>query len=188
MSISTSDFKNGMTVDLDDGLFQISEFQHVKPGKGGAFVRTTLRNVRTGAVIERTFRAGEKMERAVIDKREMQYLYADGSDLVFMDNETYEQLQVDKQQLGKAPSYLVEGEGAVLQMYGGEIIDIELPASVVLTVTETEPGIQGDRVSGARKAATMQTGLIVQVPLFIEMNERLKVDTRTGDYIERANG
>ena len=188
MSISTSDFKNGMTVDLDDGLFQISEFQHVKPGKAGAFVRTTLRKVRTGAVIERTFRAGEKMERAVIDKREMQYLYADGSDLVFMDNETYEQLQVDKEQLGTAPNYLVEGEGAVLQMYGGEIIDIELPASVVLTVTETEPGIQGDRVSGARKAATMQTGLIVQVPLFIEMNERLKVDTRTGDYIERANG
>ena len=188
MSISTSDFKNGMTVDLDDGLFQISEFQHVKPGKGGAFVRTTLRNVRTGAVIERTFRAGEKMERAVIDKRDMQYLYADGSELVFMDNETYEQLQVDRQQLGTAPSYLVEGEGAVLQMYGGEIIDIELPASVVLTVTETEPGIQGDRVSGARKAATMQTGLVVQVPLFIEMDERLKVDTRTGDYIERANG
>ena len=115
-------------------------------------------------------------------------MYQDGDDYFFMDNETYEQLQVDKQQLGTAPSYLVEGEGAVLQMYGGEIIDIELPASVVLTVTETEPGIQGDRVSGARKAATMQTGLIVQVPLFIEMNERLKVDTRTGDYIERANG
>lgn len=188
MSISTSDFKNGMTIDLDDGLFQISEFQHVKPGKGGAFVRTTLKNVRTGAVIEKTFRAGEKMERAVIDKREMQYLYSDGGDLVFMDSETYEQIQVSRQQLGDAPNYLVEGNAAVLQMYGSEIVGTELPASVVLSVKETEPGIQGDRVSGARKAATMETGVIVQVPLFIETGERLKVDTRTGDYIERANG
>ena len=187
MSISTSDFKNGMTIDLDDGLFQISEFQHVKPGKGGAFVRTTLRNVRTGAVIERTFRAGEKMERAVIDKREMQYLYSDSSEYVFMDSETYEQLQVERQQLGNAADYLVEGNVAVLQMYGTEIVGTELPASVVLTVSETEPGIQGDRVSGARKAATMETGVIVQVPLFVETGERLKVDTRTGDYIERAN-
>jgi len=186
MSISTSDFKNGMTVDLDDGLFQITEFQHVKPGKGGAFVRTTLRNVRTGAVIERTFRAGEKMERAMIDKREMQYLYADGGDLVFMDTETYEQLQVGRPQLGTAPDYLVEGAGAVLQMYGGEIIDIDLPASVVLAVTETEPGIQGDRVSGARKPATLETGLVVQVPLFIEQNEIVKVDTRTGEYLGRV--
>jgi len=113
MSISTSDFKNGMTIDLDDGLFQISEFQHVKPGKGGAFVRTTLKNVRTGAVIEKTFRAGEKMERAVIDKREMQYLYSDGGDLVFMDSETYDQIQVSRQQLGDAPNYLVEGNAAV---------------------------------------------------------------------------
>ena len=187
MSISTSDFKNGMTIDLDDGLFQISEFQHVKPGKGGAFVRTTLKNVRTGAVVERTFRAGEKMERAVIDKREMQYLYSDGGELVFMDTETYEQLQVSRQQLGDATDYLVEGNAAVLQMYGSEIVGTELPASVVLEVKETEPGVQGDRVSGARKAATMETGVIVQVPLFIETGERLKVDTRTGDYIERAN-
>ena len=187
MAISASDFKNGMALDLDDGLFQISEFQHVKPGKGGAFVRTTLRNVRTGAVIERTFRAGEKMERALIDKREMQYLYADGSDFVFMDSETYEQLPVDRNQLGTAPDYLVEGNAAVLQMFGTEIVGTDLPASVVLTVTETEPGIQGDRVSGARKAATMETGVVVQVPLFIETGERLKVDTRNGEYIERAN-
>ncbi|HJM22544.1 MAG TPA: elongation factor P, partial [Acidimicrobiales bacterium] len=188
MAISTSDFKNGISLDLDDGLFQISEFQHVKPGKGGAFVRTTLRNVRTGAVIERTFRAGEKMERAVIDKREMQYLYADGNDFVFMDNETYEQLQVARHQLGAASDYLVEGNGAVLQMYGTEVLGTELPASVILTVAQTEPGIQGDRVSGARKAATMETGIVVQVPLFIETGERLKVDTRSGEYIERANG
>ena len=188
MAISTSDFKNGISLDLDDGLFQISEFQHVKPGKGGAFVRTTLRNVRTGAVIERTVRAGEKMERAFIDKREMQYLYADGNDFVFMDNETYEQLQVTRHQLGAASDYLVEGNGAVLQMYGTEIVGTELPASVILTVAQTEPGLQGDRVSGARKAATMETGVVVQVPLFIETGERLKVDTRNGEYIERANG
>ncbi|MDE0873395.1 MAG: elongation factor P [Acidimicrobiales bacterium] len=188
MAISPSDFKNGMAIDLDDGLFQISEFQHVKPGKGGAFVRTTLRNVRTGAVIERTFRSGEKMERAVIDKREMQYLYADGTDFVFMDNESYEQLQVERNQLGTAPDYLVEGNAAVLQMYGAEIVGVDLPASVILTVNQTEPGIQGDRVSGARKAATMETGVVVQVPLFIETGERLKVDTRNGEYIERANG
>jgi len=177
-----------MAIDLDDGLFQISEFQHVKPGKGGAFVRTTLRNVRTGAVVERTFRAGEKMERAVIDKREMQYLYADGTDFVFMDNESYEQLQVERNQLGTTPDYLVEGNAAVLQMYGAEIVGVDLPASVILTVKQTEPGIQGDRVSGARKAATMETGVVVQVPLFIETGERLKVDTRNGEYIERANG
>jgi elongation factor P len=187
MAISTADFKNGMTLDLDGDLMQISEFQHVKPGKGGAFVRTTLRNVRTGAVIERTFRAGEKMERAVIDKREMQYLYADGSDLVFMDNETYEQLQVGRDLLGTAPDFLVEGNSAVLQMYGTEIVGTELPAAVTLAVAETEPGIQGDRVSGARKAATMETGVVVQVPLFIETGERLRIDTRSGEYIERAN-
>ena len=188
MAISTSDFKNGMNIDLDDGLFQISEFQHVKPGKGGAFVRTTLRNLRTGAVIERTFRAGEKMERAVIDKREMQYLYAAGDEMVFMDNETYEQMQVPKDSLGTAPEFLVEGNAVVLQMYGSEIVGTDLPASVVLTVTETEPGIQGDRVSGARKSATMETGVVVQVPLFIEIGERLKIDTRSSEYIERAYG
>lgn len=188
MAISTSDFKNGMTLDLDGDLMQISEFQHVKPGKGGAFVRTTLRNVRTGAVLERTFRAGEKMERAVIDKREMQFLYNDGSNLVFMDSETYEQLEVPRSQLGTAPDFLVEGNGAVLQMYGAEIVGTDLPASVVLAVSETEPGVQGDRVSGARKPAVMETGLVVQVPLFIEAGERLKVDTRSGEYIERANG
>ncbi|MDG1198000.1 MAG: elongation factor P [Actinomycetota bacterium] len=188
MSISTSDFKNGITIDLSEGLFQISEFQHVKPGKGGAFVRTTLRNVRTGAVVERTFRSGEKMERAIIDKREMQFLYNDGSDLVFMDIETYEQLEVEKSSLGNAPDYLVEGNGVVLQMYGTEIVGTDLPAAVVLAVTQTEPGLQGDRVSGARKSATMETGLTVQVPLFIEIGERLRIDTRSGDYIERDNG
>ena len=184
--ISTSDFKNGMTVDLDDGLFQISEFQHVKPGKGGAFVRTTLRNVRNGAVIERTFRAGEKMERAIVDKREMQLLYRDGDDYVFMDNSSYDQLNVPSATLGDTTNYLIDQASALLMMYGDEIIGVELPASVELVVSETEPGEKGDRVSGAKKPATLETGLVVQVPLFINPDEKIKVDTRTGDFISRA--
>jgi elongation factor P len=184
--ISTSDFKNGMTIDLDDGLFQINEFQHVKPGKGGAFVRTTLRNVRTGAVVERTFRAGERMERAIIDKREMQLLYRDGNDYVFMDNSTFDQLNVPAETLGDAANFLVDSSTALLMMYGDEIIGVELPASVELDVAETEPGLQGDRVSGAKKPAKLATGLVVQVPLFINPGERIKVDTRSGDFISRA--
>ncbi|MEZ5141875.1 MAG: elongation factor P [Acidimicrobiales bacterium] len=185
-AITTNDLKNGMTLDLGEGLFQVVEFQHVKPGKGGAFVRTTLKNARTGAVLERTFRAGEKVERAVIDKREMQYLYRDGEDYVFMDNTTYEQLHVGAGQLGGAASYLVEGASPVLLMYQDEIVGIDLPAAVELTVADTEPGVQGDRVSGARKPATLETGLVVQVPLFINPGEKVKVDTRTGDYLSKA--
>ncbi|MCP3938299.1 MAG: elongation factor P [Actinomycetia bacterium] len=185
--ISTSDFKTGMTVDLPEGLFQISDFQHVKPGKGGAFVRTTLKNVRTGAVLDRTFRAGEKMERAVIDKRDMQYLYNDGHNYVFMNTDTYEQLEVAPDTLGDTINFLIESNNVNLLMYGDEIIGVDLPASVVMEITETEPGIQGDRVSGARKPATVQTGLVVQVPLFVEQGEKIKVDTRSGDYLERAN-
>ena len=184
--ISTSDFRTGITVDLDEGLFQISDFQHVKPGKGGAFVRTTLKNVRTGAVTDRTFRAGENMERAVIDKTDIQYLYNDGTSYVFMNTETYEQMEVPPETLGDAADYLVEANSINLLMYGDEIVGIDMPASIVLQVADTEPGIQGDRVSGARKSATMQTGLIVQVPLFVETGESLKIDTRSGDYIERA--
>ena len=188
MAISTADFRNGMTLDLADGLFQLTEFQHVKPGKGGAFVRTTLRNVRTGATVERTFRAGERMERAVIDNRDMQYLYADGDSLVFMDTDSYEQLPVSRAAAGDATNFLVEGEMATVIRYGDEVLGVELSASVVLEVADTDPGVQGDRVSGARKPATMSTGLVVQVPLFIEPGERLKVDTRSGEYIERARG
>jgi len=184
--ISTADFKNGMMVDLDDGLFQIVEFQHVKPGKGGAFVRTSLRNIRSGGVVERTFRAGEKMERAIVDRREMQLLYRDGDDYVFMDNSTYDQLNVPSATLGDAANYLVDSAGAQLLMYGDEIIGVELPASVELDVAETEPGEKGDRVSGAKKPATLVTGKVVQVPLFINQGERIKVDTRTGDFISRA--
>ena len=184
--ISTSDFKNGMTVDLDDGLFSLVEFQHVKPGKGGAFVRTTLKNVRNGSVVERTFRAGERMERAIIDKREMQLLYRDGDDYVFMDNSTYDQMNVPSATLGDVSNFLVDSSTALLQMYGDEIVGVEVPASVELTVAETEPGVQGDRVSGAKKPATLETGLVVQVPLFIEEGEIIKVDSRTGKYLGRA--
>jgi len=186
VSISTNDLKNGMALDLPEGLVNVVEFQHVKPGKGGAFVRTKLKNVRTGAVIDRTFRADEKVTLAVIDKREMQFLYREGSDYVFMDNESYDQLQVPADSIGDAINFLKEGDTAVLPMYKSEIVGVELPAAVELTVTDTEPGMQGDRVSGARKPATLETGLVVQVPLFVEPGERIKVDTRTGEYLARA--
>jgi elongation factor P len=186
MSISTNDLKNGMALDLPEGLMTVVEFQHVKPGKGGAFVRTKLKNVRTGAVLDRTFRADEKVQHAVIDKREMQYLYREGSDYVFMDNESYEQLHVPTATLGSATNYLKEGDAAVLPMYQGEVVGVDLPAAVELVVAETEPGIQGDRVSGARKPATLETGLVVQVPLFVEPGGKVKVDTRTGEYLARA--
>jgi elongation factor P len=186
MSISTNDLKNGMALNLPEGLMTVVEFQHVKPGKGGAFVRTKLKNFRTGAVIEKTFRADEKVGFATIDKREMQYLYREGSDYVFMDNETYEQLHVSPDALGETTKYLKEGDTAILPMYQGEVLGADLPAAVELKVVETEPGIQGDRVSGARKPATLETGLVVQVPLFVEAGENIKVDTRTGEYLTRA--
>jgi elongation factor P len=186
MAITTNDLKNGMTLNLSEGLFTVVDFQHVKPGKGGAFVRTTLKNARTGAVIDRTFRAGEKVDQAVIDKREMQYLYRDSGDFVFMDNTTYEQRNVGPAALGDAASFIVDGSSVVLHFYGDEIVGVELPAAVELAVRETEPGVQGDRVSGARKPATLETGLVVQVPLFVNIGDKLKVDTRSGDYITRA--
>ena len=186
MAVSTNDLKNGMSLDLPEGLFSVVEFQHVKPGKGGAFVRTKLKNVRSGAVIERTYRADEKLEQAIIEKRDMQFLYRDGADYVFMDTTTYEQMNASPDSLGNAPNYLKEGDEANLQMYNGEIVGVDLPAAVELAVTETEPGIQGDRVSGARKPATLQTGLVVQVPLFVNIGDVLKVDTRSGEYLTRA--
>jgi len=185
-TITTNDLKNGMTLELDRDLVQVVEFQHVKPGKGHAFVRTTLRNVRTGAVVDRTFRAGEKVERAMIDKRSMQFLYRDGADYVFMDDETYDQRNLAPAALGAAARYLVEQATALILLFGEEVIGVELPAAVELVITETEPGVQGDRVSGARKPATLETGLVVQVPLFIETGERVKVDTRSGEYLSRA--
>jgi elongation factor P len=185
-TISTNDFKNGMAIEVPEGLFQIVEFQHVKPGKGGAFVRTTLRNLRTGAVVDRTFRAGERMESAYIEKRQQQFLYRDGADFVVMDAETFDQITVPAARMADAGNYLTEGSSVTLMMYGTEIVGTDMPASVELTVTETEPGLQGDRVSGARKPATLETGLVVQVPLFVEVGGRVKVDTRSGEYLTRA--
>jgi elongation factor P len=185
-AVSTNDLKNGMTLNLPEGLLSVVEFQHVKPGKGGAFVRTKLKNVRTGAVLERTYRADEKLDQAIIDKREMQFLYLDGDSYVFMDTGDYEQMNAPRTSLGEAANFLKEGDSAVLQMYDGEIVGVDLPAAVELAVTETEPGVQGDRVSGARKPATVETGLTVQVPLFVNTGDRIKVDTRTGEYLTRA--
>ncbi len=186
VAVSTNEFKNGWTLALDGNLMQVIEFQHVKPGKGHAFVRSKLKNIRTGSVIEKTFRAGETIERANIDKREMQYLYRDNDGFVFMDNETYDQINVAPATLGDTANFLVEGSSAILLMYGSEIVNTELSASVELAISETEPGIQGDRVSGATKPATLETGLTIQVPLFLETGETVKVDTRTGNYISRA--
>ncbi|MFN2608363.1 MAG: elongation factor P [Acidimicrobiales bacterium] len=186
MNVSTNDLKNGMALDLPDGLFTVVEFQHVKPGKGGAFVRTKIKNVRTGAVLDRTYRADEKLEQAIIDKREMQYLYREGGHHVFMDTATYDQLNVDLAALGNAADYLKEGDTAVLQVYGANVVGVDLPAAVELSVSATEPGVQGDRVSGARKPATLETGLVVQVPLFVNSGDRVRVDTRSGDYLTRV--
>jgi elongation factor P len=186
MAVSTNDLKNGMTLDLPDGLFSVVEFQHVKPGKGGAFVRTKLRNVRTGAVLERTYRADEKLEQAIVEKREMQLLYREEDQHVFMDLSSYEQLPVPAAALGAHARYLKDGDSVVLQLFRGEVVDVDLPAAVELSVSETEPGVQGDRVSGARKPATLETGLVVQVPLFVNPGDRVKVDTRSGEYLSKA--
>lgn len=185
-AISTNDLKNGMTLQLDNGLFAVVEFQHVKPGKGGAFVRTTLRNVRTGQVIDRTFRAAERVEQAIVEKREMQFLYREGDEYVFMDTDSYEQEHVDPSALGDAANYLIENATAVLATYKGEIVGVDLPAAVDLLVSETEPGVQGDRVSGARKPATLETGVVVQVPLFVNVGDKVRVDTRSREYITRV--
>jgi elongation factor P len=185
-AVSTNDLKKGMSLNLTEGLFQVVDFQHVKPGKGGAFVRTTLRNMRNGAQTDRTFRADEKLDQAIIDKRDMQFLYRDGDDYVFMDNESYDQLHVTPTALATASSYIVDGSTVTLQMYGDEIVGSDLPAAVELNVADTEPGVQGDRVSGARKPATLETGLVVQVPLFVNPGDRIKVDTRSGEYLTRA--
>ena len=186
MNVSTNDLRNGMALALPEGLCTVVEFQHVKPGKGGAFVRTKLKNVRTGAVLERTYRADEKLEHATIDKREMQYVYRDGEHYVFMDNSTYDQMTVDGSALGDSVRFLKEGDFAVLLMHDADIVGVDLPAAVELTVSATDPGVQGDRVSGARKPATLETGIVVQVPLFVNTGDRVKVDTRSGEYLTRV--
>ncbi|HUB68867.1 MAG TPA: elongation factor P [Acidimicrobiales bacterium] len=185
-AVSTNDLKNGMTLNLPEGLYSVVEFQHVKPGKGGAFVRTKLKNLRSGAVIDRTYRADERLDQAIIEKREMQFLYTDGDNYVFMDNSDYEQLGTPRPSLGQAANFLKEGDSALLQFYDGEIIGVDLPAAVELSVAQTEPGVQGDRVSGARKPAVLETGITVQVPLFVNIGDKVKVDTRSGEYLTRV--
>ena len=184
---TTNDLKNGMTLNLDGQLWNVIEFQHVKPGKGGAFVRTKLRSVLSGKVVEKTFNAGVKVEVAQVDKRDMQYLYRDGEDFMFMDSTNFDQISISKQTVGDAVDYLLENANAIVAMHEGNPLFIELPASVELVITYTEPGLQGDRSSGGTKPATVETGITVQVPLFIKQDEKILVDTRTGAYLGRAN-
>ena len=186
MSVSTNDLKNGMTLELDGTLFQVVEFQHVKPGKGGAFVRTKLRNVRTGAVADKTFNAGVKVGLAIVERKEMQYLYADGPDLVFMNLQTYEQVHVPKDVVGDASRYMTEGGQATVATHQGVPISVDLPASTVLSVIQTDPAAKGDTRTNTLKPATLETGVVVHVPLFVEEGDRVKVDTRSGEYIERV--
>jgi elongation factor P len=185
--ISTNDVKPGMALNLDDGLFSVVEYQHVKPGKGKAFVRMKLKNLESGAVLDRTFRAGENVGLARIDRRDYQYLYRDDMGFHFMDNETYEQMVVPADLVSDTANFLVEGMSAQLPMFEGNPIGIDLPASVELEVTYAEPGVKGDRVSGATKPVTLVTGLVVQAPLFVEQGDVIKVDTRSGDYITRVS-
>jgi elongation factor P len=184
--VSTNNLKNGMTLKLDGDLWRVEYFQHVKPGKGGAFVRTTLKGVQSGKTIDKTFRAGEDVEQAIVEKRPLQYLYREGDYYVFMDTEHFEQTPVPAEAIGEAATWVKEGDTIELVFHEEQVIGVNIPASVELEVTETEPGLQGDRVSGATKAATLETGAVVQVPLFIEEGERVKVDTRSGEYISRA--
>ena len=184
---TTNDLKNGMTLNLDGQLWNVIEFQHVKPGKGGAFVRTKMRSVLSGKVVEKTFNAGVKVEVASVEKRDMQYLYRDGDDFMFMDSANYDQISISKQVVGDAVDYMLENADAIVAMHEGNPLFIELPASVELVVTYTEPGLQGDRSSGGTKPATVETGITVQVPLFIKQDEKILVDTRTSAYLGRAN-
>jgi elongation factor P len=184
---TTSDLKNGMCLDIEGSLWTVIEFQHVKPGKGPAFVRTKLRQVLTGKVVERTLNAGVKIEIAILEKREMQFLYKEGEDFVFMDNKTYDQMNISAATVGDAANYMLENTEAIVAIHENNPLYIELPASVQLTVTYTEPGLQGDRSSGGTKPATVETGIQVQVPLFIKQDEKIMVDTRDGSYQGRAN-
>ncbi len=184
--ISTNEFKTGITIELEGEIYSVLEFQHVKPGKGAAFVRTKLKNLRTGSIVDHTFRAGEKVGRAHLERKEMEYLYRDDDSYYVMDAETYEQVALSADQIGDSIKYLKENDRLSIVTYGDEIVGVDVPVTVVLKVTDTEPGIKGDTASGATKPATTETGLVVQVPLFINSGDSIKVDTRTGSYIERA--
>lgn len=184
--ISVNDLRNGLTVEIDGGLWRVIDFQHVKPGKGAAFVRTKMKNLRTGAVQERTFRAGEKVARAHIENRRMQYLYASGDSHIFMDTDNYEQIELNAKQIEDELNYLKENMEVHIIMYGTETLGVELPNTVTLTVSETEPGIKGDTASGGSKPATMETGLVVQVPFFVNADDQLIINTSDGSYVSRA--
>ncbi|MCL6449324.1 MAG: elongation factor P [Armatimonadetes bacterium] len=184
--VSTNDFRTGLTIDLDGEAYQVIDFQHVKPGKGSPFVRSKLKNLRTGAVIERTFNAGEKIPRAHVERREVQYLYNDGGVYYFMDMENYDQLPLTREQLGDAVNFLKENMTLHIVMYQGKSIGVDLPNYVELKVIETAPGIRGDTATGGSKPATLETGYVVQVPLFVNTGDVLQVDTRTGLYLKRV--
>jgi elongation factor P len=184
--ISTNEFRTGVTVEMDGGLWSVVEFQHVKPGKGSAFVRSKLKNIETGAVIERTFRAGEKMPRAHIDRREVQYSFGSGDDYTMMDSRTFEQITLTKEQVGDGRKYLLENMTLYLMFHNERLIGVEMPNSVELKVVKADPGLRGDTASGASKPVTLETGLVVHVPLFIQEGDVLKIDTRSGLYVERA--
>jgi elongation factor P len=184
---TTNDLKNGMTLDIEGQLWTVVEFQHVKPGKGPAFVRTKLKQVMTGKVVDKTFNAGVKVEIAILEKREMNFLYKEGDDFVFMDNENFDQMTISAATVGEASNFMLENTESIVAIHEGNPLYIELPASVELTVTYTEPGLQGDRSSGGTKPATVETGIEVQVPLFIKQDEKILVDTRDGSYQGRAN-
>ncbi|CAN2198050.1 Efp Translation elongation factor P (EF-P)/translation initiation factor 5A (eIF-5A) [Candidatus Nanopelagicaceae bacterium] len=184
---TTNDLKNGMCLDIEGTLWTVIEFQHVKPGKGPAFVRTKMRQVLTGKVVEKTFNAGVKIEIAILEKREMQFLYKEGEDFVFMDNKTFDQMNISAATVGDAANYMLENTEAIVAIHENNPLYIELPASVQLMVTYTEPGLQGDRSSGGTKPATVETGIQIQVPLFIKQDEKIMVDTRDGSYQGRAN-
>ena len=183
---TTNDLKNGMTLNIDGSLWTVVEFQHVKPGKGPAFVRTKMKQVLTGKVVEKTFNAGVKVEVAVVEKRDMQFLYKDGADFVFMDTTTYDQMTISEATVGDGANFLLENAEVNVAIHEGQPLYVELPASVALEITYTEPGIQGDRSSGGTKPATVETGIDIQVPLFIKQGEKVLVDTRDGSYLGRA--
>ena len=184
---TTNDLKNGLVLNLDGNLWAVVEFQHVKPGKGGAFVRTKLKNVLSGKVVDKTFNAGTKVDTATVDKRDMQYLYKDGEDFVFMDTTTYDQVTVPAETVGDAANFMLENQDAVVATHDGLPLYVELPTSVILEITYTEPGLQGDRSTGGTKPATLETGYQIAVPLFLEQGTKVKVDTRTGDYLGRVS-
>jgi elongation factor P len=184
---TSNDIKNGTVLRIDGQLWSILEFQHVKPGKGGAFVRTKMKNVLSGKVVDKTFNAGAKIETASVDRRDFQYLYMDGDDYVFMDTDTYDQINVSAATVGDASNYMLEGMSVMVAQNDGTPLYVELPASVVLEITYTEPGLQGDRSTGGTKPATLETGAQIQVPLFLEQGTKVKVDTRDGSYLGRVN-